>query len=361
MRLFKTVDRYLMSEFFTFFTFGVSLIILFLMVNTVLFEMMDFVIEKQVPFKIFIRILFYQLPAFAVLAFPMATLFATLLGMSRMSKDSEIDVMRTSGISVFRLMAPLLLMGALVSGAGFLMLQKLVPWSNNHSISLWREFLVSDVSGKPMENVFFKGKGNKHFIINKIDPAAGTLEGVTVYETGDGPHPRAITAPVGKWTKKDMKLFDGSIHNYDSAGHLEYQIDFEELSLNIEREMDEIFGEQRSPQEMSITELKDKIALYKESGIDTRQFETDLHFKTAVPAASFILVLVGAPLSIRAGRSGMMAGVAVTAALVLLYWVGTIVSTMLGKKGVLPPVVAAWSLNFIFLAVGIILVSRTRK
>jgi lipopolysaccharide export LptBFGC system permease protein LptF len=81
--------------------------------------------------------------------------------------------MRTSGISVFRLMAPLLLMGALVSGAGFLMLQKLVPWSNNHSISLWREFLVSDVSGKPMENVFFKGKGNKHFIINRVDPAAG--------------------------------------------------------------------------------------------------------------------------------------------------------------------------------------------
>jgi lipopolysaccharide export system permease protein len=165
MRFVRILDRYLFSEFLLYFTFGSSIVVFFLMVNAILFQMMDFIIDKRVPFPIFMKILFFQLPAYAVLAFPMATLFATLLSISRMSKDSEVDVMRTSGISVTRMMAPMLVMGLLVSGVSYVMLQKLVPWSNNHSITLWREFIMSDTTGKPIANLFFKGKGDREFFI----------------------------------------------------------------------------------------------------------------------------------------------------------------------------------------------------
>jgi len=361
MRIVKILDRYLMSEFLLYFTFGSSLVIIFLMVNTILFQMMEFIIDKHVPFPIFMRILFYQLPAFAVLAFPMATLFATLISISRMSKDSEIDVMRTSGISVMRMMVPMLLMGLLVSAGSFVMLQKLVPWSNNRSVNLWRQFLMSDITGQPVANLFFKGKGNRQFFIKSMDPKTRIARDVTIYETTDAGYPLMTTAREGVWNNKYLVLKNGTIHHLNKDGLLDYEAAFEELKLNIEREMDEVFGDQKTAQEMTMDELKKKITLFRQSGIDTKSWETDLQFKMSIPVASFICVLVGVPLSIRTGRSGMMMGIAVSVGLILFYWVGTIVSTALGHKGVIPPVAAAWSQNALFLGVGVILIIRTRK
>lgn len=361
MRIVKVLDRYLMGEFLLYFMFGSSLVILFLMVNAILFDMMKFIIEKQVPFDVFMKILFYQLPAYAVVAFPMATLFATLISISRMSKDSEIDVMRTSGISVTRMMVPMLLMGLLVSAMSFVMLQKLVPWSNSRSVNLWRKFLMSDVMNRPMADMFFKGIGSKQFYIREIDPKNHAVRGVMIYDTSPGAYPNVTTAPVGSWDGKNITLRNGSIHHFKEDGALDYDVEFGELKLNVEREMEEIFGEQKSPQEMTIEELKQKIALFRKSGLDTKSWETDMQFKLSIPVASFICVLVGVPLSIRTGRSGMMMGILVCVALVLLYWVGMIVSTALGRTGVIPPAAAAWSQNVAFLAVGVILIIRTRK
>jgi len=331
------------------------------MVNAILFQMMDFIIDKKVPLPIFMKILFYQLPAYAVLAFPMATLFATLIAISRMSKDSEVDVMRTSGISVTRMMLPMLFMGLLVSASSFVMLQKLVPWANNHSITLWRSYLMSDPSAAPTANIFFKGKGNRQFYIGNVDPKSKIATSITIYEVTDSQYPVMTTARTGIWDDKYLILKNGTMHHFNKDGLLNYEAAFGEMKLNIEREMEEVFGEQKTAQEMTIEELKKKITTFKKSGIDTKSWETDLQFKMSIPIASFICVLVGVPLSIRSGRSSMMMGIAVSVALILMYWVGTIVFTTLGRKGVIPPVYAAWSQNALFLLVGIALTLRTRK
>ncbi len=361
MRIFKIIDRYILGEFFLYLVFGLTLVVIFLMVNMILFQMLDFVIEKQVPLAVFMKILFYQVPAFLVLALPMATLFASLISMSRMSKDSEIDVMRTSGMSVIRILMPVLVGGALVSAFGWVTLQRIVPWSNTQSAKLWRQFYLSDVMNKPMANVFFKGKDNKMFYIDSVDPRSDTVLGILIYDTSTGKYPRITTAPRGDWKGNALTLRDGMIHHFKDNGLLDYEVNFEKLKLNIERHMEQIFGEQKSPQEMTLGELRDKITLFKESGIDTKKWETDMYFKMSIPVASFICVLVGVPLSIKTGRSGMMAGILTAFLLVILYWVMTIICTALGYKGVLPPVVAAWAQNVLFLAIGIVLIVRTRR
>ena len=362
MGIFKRLDKYLISEFFLYLIFGVTVVIIFLMVNTILFQMLDFIIEKQVPFLIFMKILFYQLPAYAVMALPMATLFSTLLSISRMSKDSEVDVMRASGIGIVRIMIPMLFAGAVVSGAGWILLQRVVPWSNNRSAGLWRQFWMSDVMSKPMPDVFFKGKGGKMFYIKSVDPRSDTIHGVTVFNVDvEGSYPRVTTAPRGLWKGEELVLLDGMIHHFKNDGFLDYEVDFERMKIDTARDMEEIFGEQKSPQEMTLEELKNKIELFKESGVDTKRWETDMHLKMSVPVACLILVLMGVPLSIRTGRAGMFAGVLTAFLLVVLYWVMTIVTTALGYKGVLPPVVAAWAQNVVFFIVGLILIFFVRK
>ncbi|MFC1474736.1 LptF/LptG family permease [bacterium] len=361
VRVFGRLDRYLISEFLLYLVFGLTLVIIFLMVNAILFQMLEFVIEKQVPFGVFMKILFFQLPAYAVLALPMATLFATLIAISRMSKDSEVDVMRTSGISVFRIMLPMLFAGALVSGFDWVMLQKIVPWSNNQSASLWRQFYLSDVMSKPQANIFFKGKDDKTFYIKSYEPRTDSVHGVLIYDTQTGTYPRITSAPRGIWKGKELVIFDGLIHHFKNNGYLDYEVDFKSITINVERHMEEIFGEQKTPQEMTLGELKDKIQLFRESGIDTKKWETDMHFKMSIPVACFILVMMGVPLSLSTGRSGMMAGIVTAVLLVIVYWVCTILTTTLGYKGIVPPVIAAWSQNVVFLAVGLLLMFIKRR
>ena len=358
----KIIDRYMFSEFLLYFFAGVMVFIIFIMGNTVLFQLMDFIIEKKVPFAVFMKILLYMLPAMCVLAFPLATLFSALLAVGRLSRDGEIDVMRTGGISVVRILAPFLVMGLLVSAADFFLIQDVVPRANRRTSLIWQQFLLSDVTGRPMSDVFFKGAGAKFFYIGDVIPASHTVHRVMIYEMQEGKtYPRMITAPTGVWSKKTLLLMNGKLHQFAGDGHLEYEADFQSLEMDLERQMEEIMGSYKSPQEMSIQELKDQITLFKKSGINTVSLETDMHFKMSIPAASLICILLGVPLSIRTGRSGMMVGFVTTVVLVALYYVLWIINTALVRQGVLPPFIAAWFQNILFLLVGIFLIVRTRK
>ncbi|MEW5945708.1 MAG: LptF/LptG family permease [bacterium] len=358
----KVIDRYLASEFTLFFVLGVIVFLIFVMGNTVLFQLMDFIIDKKVPLPVFMKILYYMTPSFLVLAFPLASLFATLLAVGRLSRDGEIDVMRTSGISLTRILAPFLVAGVLASALDFFLLERVVPEANHRSSEIWRRFMLSDVAGTPMENVFFKGKKGRFFYIGRLDPPTRTATSITIYDTEAGNvYPQVILAPSGEWTEKTLKLKDGIIHSFREDGAFEYEARFDEMVLDLERQMEEIMGEQKSPQEMSIRELKDQIALFRKSGINTASLETDLHFKTSIPAACLICVLVGVPLSIRTGRGGAMSGVVWAIALIAVYYVWMIVDTALGRKGVIPPVAAAWLQNAAFLILGIYLIVRARK
>jgi lipopolysaccharide export system permease protein len=361
MRITRILDRYIFSEFLLYFILGVTVAVIFQMVNTVLFQMMDFIIDKKVPFAVFMKIIFYQIPWYAVIALPMATVFTTLITINRMSKDSEIDVLRTSGVSVVRMMAPMLFAGLLVSAVSFVMMQKLVPWSYNRSIVLWREYLLSETSGMPTADLFFKGKGNRQIYIKLYDPKTRIASDVTIYEVSDAAYPVVTTARTGVWTDKYLILKNGTLHHFNRDGLIDYEASFADLKINIERELEEIFGVQKTSQEMTIRELKEKIAIYKNSGIETKSLETDLQFKFSIPVASFMFVLLGFPLSIRTGRSNVLAGLLIAVSLMIVFWVGIIAFTALGKKGVLPPMAAAWTQNAIFLIIGLGLLIRTRK
>lgn len=362
MRIVKTLDRYIATEFVQYFIMGVFVFLIFVMGNSVLFTYMDPALEKKVPWNILMRVIMFQVPAFMVMALPLATLFAALLSVGRLSRDSELDVMRTSGISVLRILLPYVTLGVLISGMGYFILQQVVPAANQRSMNLWRSYFYSEVGNQPLANVFFRAKSGKTFYVRSLDPRTRTLTSVLIIDTKEGEdYPREITAPTGVWTNNYVVLRNGLIHHYNTRGMLDYEAHFDEMQVDIQRQMQEFFGDTRTTQEMSLQELKQRIALYRKSGIDTRADETDYQFKLAMPLGSLVCILLGVPLSIRTGRSGLMLNIVIIVLLVAMYQVLTIADTTLGRRGVLPPLAAAWGQNILFLAIGLILVFRTRK
>jgi len=109
---------------------------------------------------------------------------------------------------------------------------------------------------------------------------------------------------------------------------------------------------------MSARELGQQIATFNKSGIDVRGMKLDYHFKFSLPFACLIVAVLAAPLAIKFSRAGGFMGLLLAFILAFLYQVLMAWSRVLGQAGFLPPVMAAWSQNFIFAGLGILLLWR---
>src|ERR1700731_4801216 len=105
----KLADRYILSELLGPMFLAAGGFVLFMVANMI-FLLVDQIVNKQVPFLAVIEMLLLRIPAILVLTFPVAMLFATLLGLGRMAADHEIMAIRTSGVTFFRLVAPILVL-----------------------------------------------------------------------------------------------------------------------------------------------------------------------------------------------------------------------------------------------------------
>ena len=73
------------------------------MITDLLFTFTDLIINKGIPFFAVIQLMIFRLPSILIMTFPVATLFATAMALGRLSVDSEINAMRTSGTSLWRI------------------------------------------------------------------------------------------------------------------------------------------------------------------------------------------------------------------------------------------------------------------
>jgi len=127
-------------------------------------------------------------------------------------------------------------------------------------------------------------------------------------------------------------------------------------SVAIPETIDDFLEVHRTAEELSFTQLRQRIATLARKGIDTSSDWIDLHLKLAVPFASLVLTLMGIPLAGRVRRHPSVSGViGVGLAAGFGYWVVLALANSLARGGALPAPVAAWSANGIFLLVGLAL------
>lgn len=352
----RRVDRYIMREFigpFAFCVIGFTIIL----ISGLLFELTDLIFVKNVPAATVGRLLLYKLPDMVVLTLPIAVLFATLVSLGRLVQDSELKVLRGSGLSFPRLMLPVLLLGLIVSGITYWASEEVVPEANHKYKNTLRRIVFTE--GIPLieENVFFYGGENRYFYIGEVDNDTRQLSRILVYELGQGPFPRLITAKRGSYTDNIWVLYDGIVQELDEEGFVSHETRFGQMEIVTDQDADVFLGNQRTTTEMNRKELKQHIERFQRSGLRVLSFVVDYHMKLALPMSSFIFSLFAAPLTLysRAGRSF---GVAVSLVVIFLYYVGMSVARSLGVNGVLPPLVAAWLINGLFALAGVVLLLR---
>lgn len=359
----KLVDRYLLRELSLPLALALVGFLIFFML-LIIGQLSQFLVDRLIPPGTLALLMLYRVPYLFTLALPVAILFAIFLALGRLGHDREIVALQAGGVSLRRLMVPLLIVGALLSGVDFWIGDRLAPWSNRQFYGLfYRSYLGSQSAPQIRDNAFFKGPDERFFYVRHYDKSANVLRDVLIYDlTGQlaladsGKLPKVITAGRARWEDTVWRLFEGVVHVFDEAGNLRYKSKFETLDINVGKAIRQLAFEQRTPQEMSLLELAERIEAFRQVGRPAEALLVEYHAKIAIPLACFVFALFGAPLSLLIGPRGRALGVILSVLLVLLYqgvyfWTAKIMAS----RGDLPPAWGAWLPNLIFGLVGLVL------
>lgn len=359
----KIIDRYMIKGFLAPFIWCVFLFTIMAVIIDI-FSFIDNIVKYKIPLSSIFAFYVYYTPTIFLQVTPMAVLLSTIFVLSNLNKHNEITAMKSSGISLWRILSPLILLGFIISICVFMINDKIIPTSSKVSAMIRREELEKRKENerqKIINNVAIYGTGNRIIFARNYDPDKKTLGDIIIHE-----HDRhenlisKITAQSGIWTEDGWKFHKVIMWEIDNAGRILGEPEFfEEKIIPLkEKPRDFAMREWRS-EYMSYRELKSYIRNFKGAGTRiTRGLLVDLYYKVSFSLISLIIILIGAPFAIITTRGGVLIGVGVSIAIGLLYYAFIAISLAFGKAGMMPPAVAAWLGNVIFTILGIYLINK---
>jgi lipopolysaccharide export system permease protein len=352
----RTLDRYVFREFMRLFLlFSLAAPLLFVLGDWT--DNLDKFTSRQIPPLRVALSYVYQFPLFVLWSFPIAALIATVFTVSNMSRHSEMSAAKAGGISFWRAIVMLPLLGVLLTGAA-LGLSELVPIT----LALQKEVLGEKERAPGIRSNFvYRTETGDVFSVRQLDASRGRMINVVMEREHDGVPRLHVTAreavwdSVGTWT-----LADGRYRTFSTEGS-ESLFAYQKLVLPRFRETPEqLLAEPKDPEEMRYAELDHFIEILQRSGTQPRKLMVERAQKIALPAATLIIILFGAPMANSQARGGPAYGIGVSLGITIAYLMMFRVSEAFGTAGTIPPFVAAWIPNGLFLLAALVLMLRVR-
>jgi lipopolysaccharide export system permease protein len=346
----RILDKYLLSEVIKILVVAVlAFVVVFDVVD--LFDNIDTYMDRKASVGSVVRYYALLLPWEFVLVLPIGALLATLLAVGNLARHRELVAMKASGISLYRIMMPLLALGVTLTVAALVLGETAVPRTN----ALKQHVERVEIRGKKPKptrrstNLYHLGRrGSTYFVRRAGDDHS--LSGVVVLEhLATGRLTGRIDAARAAWDGRRWIFRNGYLRYF--RADQEQVLSFAEAAFS---DLDDPPGDlraiRRDPEEMHYFELRERIRRLERGGQDARREKVDLLFKISFPVANLVVVIVGAPLAANPRRGGVGVGFGLSLTLSFLYYGLFKASQALGYAGTLPVGLAAWVPNALFLA-----------
>jgi len=355
------LDRYVLKRFFSALLLVLlSVILLSLVVDYS--EKVDEVARHRPPLEVVAGYYRYFLLSVTMDTAPFAVLLATLIALGVLSKNNEDTAFRASGVSLYRLGAPILAAMALAAGAAFALGEYVLPLAKQRE-----ERFKHRIYGRPAdyglrtisERNWYYGRDGRIWHREATDPDREILVAPSVFEFDPSFRlVRRTEAREAAWRGDAWVLRQGWERTFGGPQEVTYR-NF--LETPVTGDPPAAFArERRTPSEMRFRELQRHARRLQRSGYPTANLETALHAKLARPLLLPIMALLALPFAFRIGKRGALAGVGVGLAVGIAFMIGTTVFTKLGDAGALPPTLAAWSPNVLFATAAAYLLLKVR-
>jgi len=352
------VDVYLFEQF--------SYYLLVLLVGFVLifdaftlFDLLGDITRNHISVITVLNYFRYLVPLMVYQLAPLATLVATLVTLAILAKNNEVIALKASGISMYRLVLPLLLCSCLVAGGMFLLDDTFLPYANQR-----QDALRDRIKGKPAQTYleparqWIFGEHSKIYNYELFDPDRQLFGGLNVFELDPVTFQirRRIYAARATWEPSESAwvLTGGWVRDFDTDGHVVRYEPFTATSLPELTEPPSYFRrEVRQYYQMNWRQLGQYIASLRQAGFDTARLSVQWQKKFAFPLIAAIIVFLSAPFAFLTGTRGAIGGLAVAVGIGVVYWATSALFEAMGSVGQLPPLLAGWAPDAIFGFLGI--------
>ncbi len=421
---YRIVYGYIAKEFFFSFLIAFSFFFIIFFINQIL-VMAEQIFSKHVPFNDVILLLFYSMPIFIAFSFPFGSLVGALMAVGRFSSDNEILAFQASGISFFRLMVPMLIIGIIFSLLSFVTNDYFLPAGNIKLVKLYTKILHSNPAVE-LEPYSIRKYGDAIIVTGGVK--GSTINNMTLIDRRSGKGNRVIVAKNTTLSKenkqkgvvalemKDVFLIDRDRNNSDSysystARELIYnillkdisisfgstgpaemssfdvwqvikkkkaqlevkkqnkQLELEKLSFEICSGIGEIL-DVRNTTDISnkIRSLQITFRRYKgkrESKVRDRElqyYRIEFNKKFAIPVACLLFMIFGFPVGMLVKRSGRAIGFGIGFIVSFLYWGILFLGQNFGARLYFSPVLSIWMADIVVIVFAIIfLIRRARR
>ncbi len=360
----KILRNYFLQEFIgpLFLALGVLSFVMVLVGN--LRKIADLVINKGVDFFSVIKIFVFMMPYIVTYALPIAILVAVLLSLGRLSSDNEIIAIRSSGINLFRLILPLVIMGLILSLFLVIFNDRAASYAHYAYRKTLIEIGVKNPTAAFEEGVFIDSFQNYILFIYKVDQKKNKLFNVRIYEPqGENKPTRTIVAKSGEFVtvpEKNivkLKLIDGTSDEPDPQNPaIFYKLNFKNYFMNLNLSGTTDTGNiEKKIKEMTIQELRNEIIKLRKENIEPAPLITEINEKITLAFSCLVFILLGSPLAIITRRREKSINIGIAILIIITYYPLFIGCEALGIQGYINPAIALWLPNILFGGIGVIL------
>lgn len=362
LRFPRILDRYVIRRYLVIFLLAfASMLAIYFIIN--FFEQIDNVYRYNKPVSMLFDYIWYKLPEFIHQALPMTALTAALLSLGLMSKFNEITAVKTCGISLYRLVGPLVLLSLLICGLSFYIQENLLPYSNRKA-----EEVMDRITDRPPS---ISGPLDRRWLMSRdrgriyhyqfFDPIAAAFSRLSILEID-----QEAWSFRERYFAEKAYLREGALSLID-AWKMEFAEGIpvlferrEKAEVGLGEDQGYFQKEFKAPDQMRYTELERYIEEIEERGFESLHFRVDLQAKLSFPLASLVMILLGIPFAFSMGRRGALVGIGLSIVIGMLYWGAIGVFKSMGYAGYLDVFLAAWGPNLLFGLIGIYLILKVR-
>ena len=382
----KTLQKYLVGQVFVTLLLTVAVFTAVLLIGNALREILTLLASSHVSPLLMVKAILYLIPFVWVFALPMGMLTATLLVFGRFSADQELTAARASGVSLMSLVMPVLLLSLFCCTLSAWFNMDLGPRCRVAYVSLIRDLRAEIVNAQLPAGRFIRDFPGYIFYVEKNN--GGKLENVMIYrlqnETNVDTTLRAARGQLRPDRANNQLILDLYDAQSVTVGERDAISSFPTLTLNLSLSSATNRVNKPSISDMTFLQLRQELhdlenlhlpvgtnasdtlrvqlkTLRQQQKDFTEPVRVAMNREVAFSFACFGFTLVGIPLGIRVHRRETNIGIAIALLLVVVYYAFIMLGQSLAARPEFCPHLILWLPNFIFQAVGAVLLWRANR
>ena len=350
------LDDYVLRDFVFNFALIVGALTVLSLIFTV-FELLGDIFKNQVSPWIVGEYLLNVTPFFLYNIAQYGVLLSVLITLGLMQRSNEVTALKATGISIYRIIVPVLVATVMVAGALFLSDQFYLPHTNKR-----QDALLNRIKGRPAQTYlnpsrrWIFGEHSTIYYYQLFDSDRNQFGDLSVFQFD--PATFQLTnriyvnranwdAGLHRWV-----LTQGWERSFQGSAMRDYR-PFDVSTFNVVSEPPEYFKKEvKQSLEMNYDQLRRYIHDLQQSGFEVVKLKVQLQKKIAFPVITFVMGVLAIPFALSTGKRGAVAGVATAIGIAVIYTVVSGLFESMGNISSLPPVLAAWSPDVIFALAG---------